>query len=308
MKIKILDSISLFFENNISEKQLSKINDYLLSCDVSVDSTKFLAFVFLLIFVLEILSVLIILLFDLDFILLLVPLILVLVIFLVLLIKKERRISEIERTAPDFLRQLSSMLQVGLSFENAMEDMSSFGSGPLYDEMKRTIIEIKMGKNFDQSWIDMSKRLKSREIERIFIIILDGRKSGASISNVIMEISNDLRDVLALKRERKSSVMMAIMFLIISAVIASPFALGMVSIYGEFMESFGKTSEIVQIAPLAGEIYLVIHSFLVGLIISVIMYGNFKKGIKFSIPLVFASFLIFNFMSMFGGRFLIGGI
>lgn len=174
--------------------------------------------------------------------------------------------------------------------------------------MRRTIIEIKMGKNFDKSWIAMSKRLKSREIERIFIIILDGRKSGASISNVIMEISNDLRDVLALKRERKSSVMMAVMFLIISAVIASPFALGMVSVYGGFMESFGKTTEIVKIAPLAGELYLIIHSFLVGLIISVILYGNFKKGVKFSIPLVLASFIIFYLMSTLGGQFLLGGM
>ena len=46
-----------------------------------------------------------------------------------------RRAQEIERTAPDFLRQLSSMLQVGLSFENAMEDMSQYGEGPMYDEM-----------------------------------------------------------------------------------------------------------------------------------------------------------------------------
>ena len=27
------------------------------------------------------------------------------------------------------------MLQVGLSFENAMEDMSQYGEGPLYDVM-----------------------------------------------------------------------------------------------------------------------------------------------------------------------------
>lgn len=306
MKFKILADLSLFLENKISEKHLSKMDNFLLSCSISTASSQFLAFILLLLFALETLSTLIVSLFNLGLIFLLAPFAAIPIILLILLIKQEKRISEIERTAPDFLRQLSSMLQVGLSFENAMEDMSSFGSGPLYDEMKRTIIEIKMGKNFDQSWLDMTKRLKSREIERIFIIILDGRKSGASISNVIMEISNDLRDVLALKRERKSSVMMAVMFLIISAVIASPFALGMVSIYGDFMESFGKTSEIIRIAPLAGEIYLIIHSFLVGLIISIIMYGNFKKGIKFSIPLVLASFLIFQIMSTFGGRFLIG--
>ena len=165
----------------------------------------------------------------------LAPFILILIFFIYTMVKRERRISEIEKSAPDFLRQLSSILKVGLSFESAMEDMSKYGTGPLYDEMRKTLIEIKMGKNFDQAWLAMCKRLKSKEIERVFIIILDGRKSGGSIANVIMEISNDLRDVLALKRERKSSVMMAVMFLVISALIASPFSLGMVTVYGGFM-------------------------------------------------------------------------
>ena len=62
--------------------------------------------------------------------------------------------------------------------------------------------------------------------------------------------------------------MMAVMFLIISAVIATPFALGMVSVYSGFMESFGQVTDLVAIAPLAGQFYLIIHSFLVGMIIS----------------------------------------
>ena len=115
-----------------------------------------------------------------------------------------------------------------------------------------------------------------------------------------MDVSNDLRDLLAIKRERKSSVMMAVMFLIISAVIATPFALGMVSVYGGFMESFGQVTDIVAIAPIAGQMYLVIHSFLIGFIISIIMYGEVKKGIKFSIPLVVASVVIFYSVSNFG--------
>ena len=68
-----------------------------------------------------------------------------------------------------------------------MEDMSKYGQGPLYDEMRRTILEIRMGRNFDEAWIAMSKRLKSRELERIFIIIPDGRKSGSSMADVIDE-------------------------------------------------------------------------------------------------------------------------
>ena len=117
-----------------------------------------------------------------------------------------------------------------------------------------------MGRNFDDAWRAMSKRLKSKELERIFDIILDGRKSGSSISRVLEDISEDLRDLMALKRERKSAVMMSVMFLLISAVIATPFAIGMVGVYSEFMQSYGIESEIILTAPLVGEIYLIIHS------------------------------------------------
>ena len=200
------------------------------------------------------------------------------------------------------------MLQVGLSFENAMEDMSQYGEGPMYDEMRRTILEIRMGRNFDDAWRAMSKRLKSRELERIFGIILDGRKSGSSISKVLSDVSDDLRELLALKRERKSTVMMSVMFLLISAVIATPFAVGMVSVYSGFIQGYGIESQIILTAPIAGELYLIIHSVLVAFIISIIMYGELKKGIKFSLPIAVASFAIFYFISAFGGTLLMGGL
>ena len=127
------------------------------------------------------------------------------------------------------------------------------------------------------------------------------------MADVIMNISDDLRDLLAIKQERKSSVMMAVMFLIISAVIATPFALGMVSVYAGFMESFGQVTDLVATAPIAGQFYLIIHSLLVGMIISVIMYGNFKKGIKFSVPIVVVSYGIFYLISNFGVSLIAGG-
>lgn len=300
MDFKIIDIIASFLENKIPEVYLSKLQEFLLSGSIFTLASKFLTYLFFVMLFSEI----IILILGLLNLVLFIPIGILVILFVYVSIKKEKRASEIEKSAPDFLRQLSAMLQVGLSFENAMDDMSKYGQGPLYDEMRRTIVEIKMGRSFDDAWIAMAKRLNSKELERIFIIILDGRKSGSSLANVILDISVDLRSILALKRERKSSVMMSIMFLIISAVIASPFSLGMVSIYGSFMENFGQTSQIISIAPIAGGGYLIIHSILVSMIISVIMYGNFKSGIKFAVPLVSLSYGIFYLISNFGGSIL----
>ena len=308
MKFKIINDLAVFIENIIPEKQLSKFQEFLLSGAIFTDASKVLAILIIFISVSEIALMLTVAMFGFPISVLILPLFVIPGLFTYVVYQQERRAQEIEKTAPDFLRQLSSMLQVGLSFENAMEDMSQYGEGPLYDEIHRTIIEIRMGRNFDDAWRAMSRRLKSRELERIFGIILDGRKSGSSISRVLSDVSDDLRDLMAIKRERKSAVMMSVMFLLISAVIATPFSIGMVSVYSSFMQSYGIESEIIMTAPIAGEMYLVIHSILVAFIISIIMYADVKKGIKFSLPLAASSFGIFYFISTFGGSLLMGGL
>ena len=307
MKFKSIIVISDMIENKLPEKYLLSFQEFLLSGSIFTKASEFLARTVIFLIVTETILVIVYFIFNLPLSILFAPFVIFPAIYTYVSVKQEQNTSKIEQSAPDFLRQLSSMLKVGLSFENAMEDMSKYGQGPLYDEMRRAILEIRMGRNFDDAWIAMSKRLESRELERIFIIILDGRRSGSSMADVIMNVSDDLRDLLAIKQERKSSVMMAVMFLIISAVIATPFALGMVSVYAQFMESFGQVTDLVAVAPIAGQFYLVIHSVLVGLIISVIMYGSFKKGVKFSVPIVVVAYGIFYLISNFGASMLTGG-
>lgn len=308
MKFKIVNDLALVVDNIVPDKYLSKLEEFLLSGAIFTNPSQFLVILIIFILLCELLMGLLIMVLNLPLSLLILPLFVVPGLVTYVVVQQERRAQEVERTAPDFLRQLSSMLQVGLSFENAMEDMSQYGEGPLYDEVRRAIIEIRMGRNFDDAWRAMSRRLKSKELERVFGIILDGRRSGSSISNVLSDVSDDLRDLLALKRERKSAVMMSVMFLLISAVIATPFAVGMVSVYSGFMQSYGMQSQIILTAPIAGELYMIIHSVLVAFIISIIMYGEFKKGIKFSLPLAALSFGIFYFISTFGGTLLMGGL
>ncbi len=308
MNLKIIKNLVVFIDNIVPEMYLSKFQEFLLSGAIFTDASKVLAIIIIFLFLSESAFVIALMYLNLPVSVMILPLFILPGLFTYVVVQQERRAQEIERTAPDFLRQLSSMLQVGLSFENAMEDMSQYGEGPLYDEMRRTIVEIRMGRNFDDAWRAMSKRLKSKELERVFGIILDGRKSGSSISKVLSDVSDDLRELMALKRERKSSVMMSVMFLLISAVIATPFSIGMVSVYSGFMQRYGMDSDIILTAPIAGELYLVIHSILVAFIISIIMYGDVKKGIKFSLPLAVSAFGIFYFISTFGGSLLMGGL
>ena len=300
--MEILDKFKEFMEEKVPELYLIKFQEFLLSAGIFYEASYLLTLILLFILLFEMFLIILNLIFNLNIIFLLIPFLIIPIFISYILILSERRINEIENAAPDFLRQFASVLRVGLSFENAMENISSYGSGPLNDEIRRTIVEIKMGKNFDEAWESFILRLNSKELKRVFAIILDGRKSGTSLGTVMEDISADLRDMLILKRERRASVMMAVMFLIISAIIAAPFSLAMVNIYSSFMTTLGKGGDLIQASVFAGQSYVIIHSILVGFIIGLIMYGDFKKGFKYSIPLTILAYSIYYLISNFASN------
>lgn len=217
----------------------------------------------------------------------------------------ERRVDAIEKTTPDFLRQIASLIRAGVGLETALEDVSKHGNGPLNDELKRAVIEIKIGSTFDDAILSMGERLKSKNLDRTFRMILEGRRTGGSLSDVIETVAEDLRAVLALKRERRANVMMSVMFLIIAAVIAAPFALGMAMTYSGFIESVGKPNPLLSAAVLAAGGYIIIHSIIAGLLIGIVLYGSAKKGVKYAIALVPVAYLIFYVIKSFALNLLV---
>ena len=301
----LIIKLSNFIENKLNESVLIGIQEYLLKAGIFTLASQVLAIVSIIYIVFIPIFVIASLILSLDLLITVALSIFIptIAFILILFMKMEKRASEIESSIPDFLRQLSSMLKVGLSLENALIDMSNHGKGPLYDELRRVVVEIRMGKSLDESFSNMAMRLNSKDLERSFKIILNAHKSGGSLSDIILDVSDDLRAMLVLKRERKASVMMSIMFLVIASTVAAPFALGMVGVYSSFMMELGKGGAICEVAPLAAEIYLIIHSICAGFLIALIMYGDLKKGIRYSIPITSFAFLVFYIINNFGAGF-----
>jgi flagellar protein FlaJ len=302
----LVEIITAKIDDYLPKKYYSIFQDYLEKNGVIRDPSNIIAINLMVILSLSILSIFITLIFNINFFILLLIAIIFPPSFLItyIIISAEKRTEEIEKSTPDFLRQLSAMLRAGMSFETALLEFSNYGSGPLHDEIKRVTLEMKMGKDFNSSLMLIPKRLNSQNLNRTFKIIIDGRKTGGGLSDIIDSVAEDLRATLELKKERKSNVMMSVMFLIISAVIAAPFTLGMVGVYSTFLISLGKETELVKVAISAAGYYIIIHSSLVGFIIGIILYGDFKKGLKYSIPLVILSYGIFYVISRFGVMFL----
>lgn len=163
--IKLSNSI----ENRIDSSILIGFQEYLLKAGIFTLASQILAIMlmiylaFLVLFILCSLA----LSFSLIYAMALAISIPTIAFSLILFMKMERRASEIENSIPDFLRQLSSMLKVGLSLENALIDMSNHGKGPLYDELRRVVVEIRMGKSLDESFNGMAMRLDSKDLNAV---------------------------------------------------------------------------------------------------------------------------------------------
>ena len=84
---------------------------------------------------------------------------------------------------------------------------------------------------------------------------------------------------------------------------STSFAFGMVGVYSSFMINLGKGGSICEVAPLAAEIYLIIHSICAGFLMALIMYGDLRKGLRYSIPITGSAFMVFYLINNFGAGF-----
>ena len=148
----LINKISLKLEEKLSDRFLISIQESLLRAGLFALASHFIAEILMIIIVLLLLFVSVSLIFSFS-----------LLIAVMLAISIPIAIS-----VADFLRQLSSMLRVGLSLENALLDLSNHGSGPLYDELRRVVVEVRMGRGFDEAFENMAVRLNSQNLQRSF--------------------------------------------------------------------------------------------------------------------------------------------
>ena len=140
----LIIKLSNILENRLNSSILITFQEYLLKAGIFTLASQILAMILVVYMVSLILFLLVSLIFSFDVLLsfALAVVIPTLGFVSILFLKMEKRANELEKSIPDFLRQLSSMLRVGLSLENALIDMSNHGNGPLYDELRRVVVEI----------------------------------------------------------------------------------------------------------------------------------------------------------------------
>ncbi len=234
----------------------------------------------------------------------------------------ERRVGELEESLPDALRQMSTTLRAGVSMDGAFEDVAESDYGALSEEFERTLAQVRRGRSMSGAIRAMAERSKSDLFERAFFLIVEGMERGAEIADVMEAVSEDIRETHSIQRERQSSTMQQIMFLLAAALFAAPFITGLVvSLGGIFSEVIpsgvsgaGGAAGGAGITQMGGNvlpsgtriivpIFLAIESSITALAVGVIRYGDVIKGMMYIAPFAAAALLVF-YVSQFAAGFM----
>ncbi len=220
------------------------------------------------------------------------------------------RIDAIESNLPDALKHMSSILRAGGTTEDALDEVANSDYGPLSTDLKVALIQLKEGKPFDDVLYDAAQDSGSELFKRTVTIIVDAKRAGAGLANVMEAIADDTRDLIRIKRERVSRTMMPVLFLYISSLALAPFIFGftitIVTFIGEGLSAAleGSTINIAALKSLI-VVFIAIQTTIASLAIGIIREGRMLKYLMRAPFMILISLIAYN-TGFIVGKMLIG--
>lgn len=224
--------------------------------------------------------------------------------------KKQSIIDSIEKNLGDALKQMADTLKAGDTYESALREVSESDYGRLSEEMANALRRLEDGETLENSLMVFSKRIDSKIVKRSVTIILDSIKTGASLADILEEISDDVRDFQRLKSERKAETTMQFLFMLVAGGIIAPAIFGEINaVIGGFGLIGNQTlteQQLIDANALNAlivtliQLYIIIEVVGAGIMMSLIRAGNISKSIIY-LPLL----LLLAFISFYASYFVI---
>lgn len=111
----------------------------------------------------------------------------------------KRRV-EIQKALPDTLDQMTIAVEAGLGFEAALAHVSRNGTGPLAEELIRTLQDIQVGQPRREAYTALSDRSPEPDLRRFLRAIIQAERHGVSVARVLSTQAAEMR----LKRRQRA--------------------------------------------------------------------------------------------------------
>ncbi|HET9648752.1 MAG TPA: type II secretion system F family protein, partial [Microlunatus sp.] len=105
----------------------------------------------------------------------------------------QKRNEQINLELADTLDQMTISVEAGLGFESAMAQAGRNGTGPLAEELIRTLQDIEMGRTRRQAYEDLAERTSVDNLRRFVRAIIQADKNGIPIAEVLRVQAGEMR-------------------------------------------------------------------------------------------------------------------
>jgi tight adherence protein C len=121
-----------------------------------------------------------------------------------LLSRARRRQEEIARALPDTIDQITVCVEAGLGFDAALKRVVETGSGPLNDELHRTLREMRVGSSRSRALAALAERTDAVELHRFVAAMQQAEGYGLPITDMLRGHAHELRTRRRQKAEERA--------------------------------------------------------------------------------------------------------
>jgi flagellar protein FlaJ len=91
---------------------------------------------------------------------------------------------KIEKSMPEFLRDLATSHQTGMPLQVALEHASKRNYGPLTTELKTMVAHMSWGMNFNDALMEFSRKIDLPLVEKATVLIIEAARHGGDLSDI----------------------------------------------------------------------------------------------------------------------------
>lgn len=132
----------------------------------------------------------------------------------------KQRKSAIQAELPDFIDMVSSTVAAGIALNGAFISAVDMCSGPLGDEFRATLSDIRMGRSRAEAMGSMAQRVNQVDLTQMVTTITQSERVGGNVTQVLEELAQESRERRLMRAEEiagtlpiKMSVTMAFLLL-----------------------------------------------------------------------------------------------
>lgn len=227
---------------------------------------------------------------------------------------EQKRIADIEKRLPDFLRDVAEAGRFGMTLTNAIVASSKGEYGKMTPEIRRMASQISWGVSATEALVLFAKRVDTPLIHRVTGLVIKASAAGGNIADVLTMSSIDTKESQTLFEERSSTMSTYVMviyiaffvFLVTVLILNTTFLPRMKEVTEQAglsdveMEGPATISISAETIPKIQDLYLyaaLVHAVGDGILAGVVMSGKIANGLRHSFIMVIIAWVLLRAIS-----------